>query len=151
MTVKRNAIVAVLLSGMFAAGLAACASRATGVMQPVSAQTDPTHVVPLLVATTRMGTPDASQMFTGERGRDAAFADIAISVPPVHKAGEIEWPSSYPGDPDKHFVTTRAKKIDRSGFLATLHSTMKRRGTGQVLVFVHGYNTTFEDSVYRFA
>ncbi len=151
MTVKRNVIVAVLLSGVLAVGLAACASRATGVMQPISAQVDPANVVPLLVATTRMATPDTSQMFTGQRGLNVAYADVGISVPPVHKAGDVEWPSSYPGDPKQHFVTTRAKKIDRKGFLDTLHATMKRRGTGQVLVFVHGYNNTFEDSVYRFA
>ncbi len=140
-----------LVATLIGSGLSGCAGRATGIMQPVPEPVDPANVVSLLVATTRSSTADESIMFTGGRNLKTGYADIGISIPKSHQAGEVEWPSSQKGDPATEFVTTRAKTIDRSGFFGTLHRMMRQRKTGQVLVFVHGYNTTFEDAVYRFA
>ena len=65
-------------------------------------------VVDMLVATTRAEVSEPpGVMFGGERAIGLAFADIAVSIPPdaVRKIGEVQWPSSPPGDPARDFVT----------------------------------------------
>jgi esterase/lipase superfamily enzyme len=145
-----------LISFVFVAALAlaACASRPTGVLAPVAATVPGASTVDVLVATTRSSIgATAGELFTGERGRGMSFADIAVSIPPdqAREAGQVQWPTAIPGDPATSFVTLRADKVDRDEalkrFSARLQSTSHRR----VLVFVHGYNTKFEDAVFRFA
>lgn len=92
-------------------------------------------------------------MFTGERGSALAFADISISIPPdAHREiGEVQWPSAAPGDPAKDFVTLSADKVDLKSALARFDRRIAKIPGRRVLVFVHGYNTNFDEAVYRFA
>lgn len=108
----------------------------------------------MLVATTRAharsGDPDA---FTAERADMLNFADVTVSIPTRHKPGEIEWPDQTPPDPQLHFITVDRESIDRRRFLDAIRSRARAGGTeaNEVLVFVHGYNTLYQESVYRFA
>src|SRR4051812_10238007 len=68
-----------------------------------------------------------------------------------HKPGRIQWPSQPPGNPSTDFVTTQAGYLDQPQFRAALDGEIRQRGQGHVLLFVHGYNVTFEDAVYRLA
>ena len=92
-------------------------------------------------------------MFGGARGRGLDFADIVVSVPPEgpRKPGEVEWPSRPPGDPEHDFVTLRADRMDLVQAKAAFNARVARTPGCKVLVFVHGYNTRFEEAVYRFA
>jgi esterase/lipase superfamily enzyme len=64
-------------------GLASCAAP-KGVLIPVDEAAAPgTSQVEMLVATTRKpGAP--VEMFSGDRGDGLRFADIVVSIPPVH-------------------------------------------------------------------
>jgi esterase/lipase superfamily enzyme len=105
----------------------------------------------MLVATTRARTMPA-EMFSGDRGEGLDFADIVVSIPPVHQPGKVESPHQIPGDSATDFVTLRPTgPIDKPQALATLHRLVKTKPKRQVLVFVHGYNNRFEDAVFRFA
>jgi len=92
-------------------------------------------------------------MFGGARGRGLNFADIVVSIPPdsARKAGDVEWPSSPPGDPQRDFVTLRADRLDLAQAKADFNARVARTPGRRVLIFVHGYNTRFEEAVYRFA
>jgi esterase/lipase superfamily enzyme len=57
----------------------------------VTARAPGTSEVETLVATTRMRTTPA-EMFSGFRGPALDFADIVVSIPPVHQPGKVEWP-----------------------------------------------------------
>jgi esterase/lipase superfamily enzyme len=108
----------------------------------------------MLVATTR--SDDAvppGVMFGGERARGLAFADIAVSIPPdsMRKIGEVQWPSAIPGDPAHDFVTLRADRLDLKQAIAAFDQRLRAAPTRHVLLFVHGFNTRFEEAVYRFA
>jgi esterase/lipase superfamily enzyme len=108
----------------------------------------------MLVATTR--SDDAvppGVMFGGERAHGLAFADIAVSIPPdsVRKIGEVQWPSTIPGDPAHDFVTLRADRLDLKQAIAAFDQRLRVAPTRHVLLFVHGFNTRFEEAVYRFA
>ena len=108
----------------------------------------------MLVATTRAPVADPpGVMFGGERAIGLAFADIAISIPPdaARKIGEVQWPSSPPGDPAKEFVTLRADRMDQKEARANFDDRLRKTPGRHVLIFVHGYNTRFEEAVYRFA
>ncbi|QLP97065.1 MAG: alpha/beta hydrolase [Rhodoblastus sp.] len=134
--------------------LAGCGGRTTGVMAPSAAVAPPpgASTVEMIVATTR-SPASAAEMFSGERGDDLAFADVAVSVPPdsARKIGDVQWPSRLPGDPAKEFVTLRAKRLEPEQAKKLFHEKIARTKRAQALVFVHGYNTRFEEAVYRFA
>ena len=134
--------------------LGACVSdHPQGVMLPVAGAVPGTGTVDMLVATTRRPARSPANMFGGLRGDELAFADIGVSIPAERNRtiGEVQWPQQLPGNPVTDFVTRRAAVIDRPHALALLHDHVKRSAKKNVLVFVHGFNNRFEDSVYRFA
>lgn len=108
----------------------------------------------LLIATTRdrEATPDT--YFNGERTKKGVdFAKATISVPPNHKPGNIEWPSSPPGNPNKDFVVRSASYIDsEKQFLNDLNRQLEKLPPKDrnVSLFIHGYNTKFAEGLYRF-
>lgn len=134
-------------------GLASCAHRPENVFLPVATNPAPgTSQVEMLVATTRRASKIPGEMFGGERG-DPAFADIVISIPPdrVRKIGEVEWPKVIPADPRREFATISATVLKRDEIISELHARLSRAPSRKVLIFVHGYNSRFDDAVFRFA
>jgi len=108
----------------------------------------------MLVATTRAPVEEPpGVMFGGGRGIGLRFADISVSIPPdaVRKIGDVQWPQHSPGDPARDFVTLRAGRLDLPEVKALFHRRIAAERGHQALVFVHGYNTRFEEAVYRFA
>ena len=133
--------------------LAACASRPYGDLI-VGTSAQGASVVDLLVATTRAPVVQpAGVLFGGARGKNYEFADVAVSIPPdsQRRAGEVQWPRSPPGDPQRDFVTVRADRMTLAEARAEFNKRVARTPGHKVLIFVHGYNTRFEEAVYRFA
>lgn len=134
---------------------AACSGRPSrGVLSPVAVTTQGTSQVAMLaVATRQRSATDPGAMFDGERSKAVSFAEISVSIPPdnARTIGQIQWPQSLPGDPRRDFVTTSAGFLDQKGFSAALTHQINRSGRTKVLVFVHGFNTRFDDAVYRLA
>jgi len=71
-----------------------------------------------------------------------------ISVPASHAPGQIEWPEG-PADAATDFVVAETQVYgDQSSFARAAHSS----GPGkEVLLFVHGYNNTLSEAMYRLA
>ena len=141
-----------LLFGLLA--VAACAERPLGgVLTPVAGTAEGTSRVRVLVASTRERSPDAAQMYGGERADATSYAAVTVSIPPDsnRKAGEVQWPRTLPGDPKRDFVTVSTEYLTKQQFLAAVDEGAKRSRQGKVLVFVHGFNNRFDDAVYRFA
>ncbi len=108
----------------------------------------------VLAATNRRrSTNNAGDMFSGERAEDVSYAAIAVSIPPdsARKVGQVQWPGSLPGNPQRDFVTVSADYLDKRAFSAAVSTAAKQSGKSKVLVFVHGFNNRFDDAVYRFA
>jgi esterase/lipase superfamily enzyme len=145
-------------AGVFCAiGLAliavGCSSRPYGTLVVGSSAPDASRV-DLLVATTRAPVLEPpGVMFGGSRGRELDFADIVVSIPPAsaRQPGDIPLPSSLPGDPERDFVILRADRMDLAEAKANFNARIKRTPGRRVLIFVHGFNTRFEEAVYRFA
>ncbi len=145
-------LMALAASVLLSLALAACAGRPAGVLIPVTSEVAGTSKVAMVVATTR-ARADGPDMFTGERGKVASFAEITVSLPPdnARQIGEVQWPRSVPGNPATDFVVASASDLNRAQALAWLHKDVAKRPQRQVLVFIHGYNSRFDDAVFRFA
>lgn len=132
--------------------LAACASRPTGVLTPVGKTVPEASTVDLLVATTRAPSGDPATLFTGERDNLVSMADIVVSIPPEknRKVGEVQWPRKLPPNPMTDFTTVSVTPI-KTNLQEAAWIRRHLPKNGRVMVFVHGFNNTFEDSVYRFA
>jgi esterase/lipase superfamily enzyme len=134
-----------------ALSLTAC-GRPVGVMQPIAENVPGTTKVELMVATTRLPDKDPAILFSGERGAGLKVDAVSISIPPEanRKVGQVQWPSRLPGDPLKNFVTTSVRPLPTE---ADVHAWLRPHlpKNKRVLIFVHGFNNTYEDAVYRFA
>ena len=130
--------------------LTACGHRAD-VMKPAAVAAAGTSRVDLVVATTRMASPDPALLFTGERGNYVSINNVVVSIPPEanRKTGEIAWPGNARSDPLKSFVTVKAAGMSES----QAFDWFKRRSgpKRRALIFVHGFNTSYAEAVFRFA
>ncbi|WP_320201249.1 alpha/beta hydrolase [Agrobacterium sp. rho-13.3] len=132
--------------------LASCGGRPIGVMTPTGQMVQGTAPVNLLVATTRKPSDDKAILFGGERGTGLKVDAITVSIPPAanRTVGQVQWPKKLPADPLKSFTTVSVEPIANE---AESRSWIKRNSlkNKRVLVFVHGFNNRYEESVYRFA
>nr|QCL09252.1 hypothetical protein pC5.7b_385 [Rhizobium rhizogenes] len=120
-------------------------------MTPVAltAATPKTSQVDMLVATTRQPSGNAATLFNGERSPKPYLTEVAVSIPPKRAPGTVQWPSKLPPNPATDFAVTRVQQIDtipegRAWFKQHIEG-------GHALVFVHGFNNKYEDSVFRLA
>ena len=150
---SRQSRVAVFCAIGLAAIAAGCSSRPYGTLIVGPSAPDASRV-DLLVATTRAPVIEPpGVMFGGSRGRGLDFADIVVSIPPAsaRRPGDVTLPSSLPGDPERDFVILRADRMDLAQAKANFNARIRRTPGRRVLIFVHGFNTRFEEAVYRFA
>ncbi len=107
--------------------------------------------VQLFVASTRKGETGAAAQALSTDGAHYAF-DI-VTIPPGHRAGSIEEPMWGAANPRDHIVVAQERQLDGDEFRAELASHVSGRiGVNRdVLVFVHGYNTSFEEARDRAA
>jgi esterase/lipase superfamily enzyme len=142
------------VAAVFGVALAGCSSGPPkGVLDPVALPPG-AKPISIFVATTRAReSVEPQRMFGGDRSKTVDHAKVVVSVPPNHKSGEIEWPSRTPGDPQTNFVTADRDFLTDSAFVDEMRKALAKKPPGQrdVLVFIHGYNTRFEDAVYRLA
>lgn len=105
----------------------------------------------MMVVTTRKASPTPGVLYSGERASRISLTDIRISIPPdnVRQIGDVQWPKKLPADPATEFATLSADEVTRDQ--ARVWFRTKSKGGRHVLLFVHGFNNTYEDAVYRFA
>ncbi|KQV30262.1 esterase [Rhizobium sp. Root1203] len=129
-----------------------CASRVPNVLEPLVVAPKDTSRVTMLVATTRKPSEDPGKLYSGDRGTAISLNSVDVSIPPDRnrKIGEVQWPSSLPPNPQKEFAVTQVAKVQSEGQAFDWYR--KNRNTKhQVVIFVHGFNNTYADAVFRFA
>lgn len=132
------------VAGMLAAPLPGCGERGRlGVAAPSGAGAGTQTI---LVATGRAADP-APLAYGPDRAPRLDYARLDVSVPPVHEAGRIEWPQGPVPDPSRDFALVGARMLPNADALVRA----ARGSGGDVVVFVHGYNNTFAEGVYRHA
>ncbi|MBU2980809.1 alpha/beta fold hydrolase [Lentibacter algarum] len=90
------------------------------------------------------------QMFGQTRATEMSFAKTRISVPPTHKIGHIER-TTGPADAKRHFAPLSADILPSVQTLSRNITSAQTNAQEPLLLFVHGYNNTLEDAVFRLA
>lgn len=113
------------------------------------------HVVRVFYATDRKATasaePDAR--FGGERGEGLEYGMVNVTIPRTHERGNMESPSllrlEFKADPQKHIVLQSITELDADAWRARIGKQATALDNPGILVFIHGYNTSFADAARR--
>jgi esterase/lipase superfamily enzyme len=95
----------------------------------------------------------------GCRPTDLAYGACEISVPPAanRKAGDLSRPVSVwvfeaPENPEKHFMLRHVTEHkDKAAFYESLSAQLGKSDARAAMLFIHGYNVSFEDAIFRTA
>lgn len=78
-----------------------------------------------------------------------------VTIPPRHREGAVESPSilrlEVQADAARHVTLRRIEPLGDEAFYSQLQTAVSASPRGELLVFVHGYNVTFDDAVRRTA
>ena len=144
---KRHGLALVSLLMLLIAG---CAARpGPEVLVPVPETVAGARIITIYVASTRSRENPDSNVFTSGRAAQLNYAEFRISIPPGHQTGKIEWPKGSP-NPATSFVTVEQRVLDRAEFAQGVEAR-RLRGDGKAGVFIHGYNTNFQESLFELA
>lgn len=127
--------------------VAACANRGTVTIVPPETPTGP--VAQVFVGTTRAWEGGS---FGTARSEAMRFARYDIAVPPRRELGEIRFPPKHgKPDPATDFVATAVQIYGQEPqFRSDLSRALAANG-GEAVIFVHGFNNTFAEGLYRIA
>lgn len=148
---KRHLMPAIVVSAC-ASLLISCASRPDDVLRPVSTSASGSSSVDMLVATTRLPANDPGKLYSGERGPKVSVDRLVVSIPPQsqRKIGEIQWPTRTPADPGREFAVLNVQSVTTDK-KALEWFRVNRNSKKQAVIFIHGFNTTYAEAVFRFA
>ena len=100
-------------------------------------------------------------VYTGERDTSVdpiKYGLCEVSIPPEHRAGMIERPSfwrfEFKEDPAQHVVLRNVNQMGKEAVfesIAQQFRSLQNIPRKRVLVFIHGYNNSFEDAALRTA
>ena len=139
----RRILLAVSLSALMA-----CAPR--GTITVVPPETVPGPIETVFVGTTRA--LDTGGVFGSGRSETLNFARYDIAIPPQRAVGTITWPRRpETADVSTDFLTTaQVLHADEGDFRSDLSSALAAND-GEAVIFVHGFNNTFSEGLYRIA
>jgi len=108
-------------------------------------------VTQVFVVSTRKGETGADSLKASVDG--AHYALATLTMPPGHKPGEIEAPVFGAPKPSDHIALRSNRELEADEFENEVASHISGRvGVNRdVLVFVHGFNTSFEEARLRAA
>ena len=115
------------------------------------------HAVDVYYATdrARTGIADPARFYGGERGDRLELGIATVTIPNTHVAGQVEKPSiwrlEFRATPSKHILLKAIKPVDPESFFGQLQDEFKQDDQNDLLVFIHGYNTSFEYAAQRTA
>jgi len=141
------------LLSLLLVALVGCAPRpGPEALSVVSPDRSAAQKVTITVATNRARN-GVTGAYSDARSATLNYEAFTISVPPAHEVAQIEWPKAKPDLQTSFAVTNRrvlpAPLLDTSPSRssANARSTDKR----DILIFVHGYNYNFAESLFRLA
>jgi esterase/lipase superfamily enzyme len=138
--------IAGLSAFLIVVGLGGCATRPGPEVLALSPEMPGAKIETIYVATTRAVTPQ--DVYTDGRARQTNYAEFKISIPPNHQPGQIEWPQGAP-NPATSFTAVADEPLDASAFEQKIAAHDHGKPV-EATVFVHGYNTSFQEALFRF-
>lgn len=112
------------------------------------------HIMRVYYATDRKPT-DAKEPylhFAGDRG-PLSFGVVNVALPRTHEVGQLEAPSilrlEFTADPEKHVTLQSLQELDVDTWRAEIARRATALGNPGILLFIHGYNSSFADAARR--
>ncbi len=111
-------------------------------------------MVPVWFATDRQATGETAPARQFGTARAAvSYGRCEISIPREHRMGELESRSllrlEFRDNPAKHVLLLKTELQQREAFFTDLGRRLRASPPGHALLFVHGYNVSFEDAARR--
>jgi esterase/lipase superfamily enzyme len=128
--------------------LAGCSARGEFTQAPAGLAGGTPETI--FVGTTREKDGDT---FAFGRAGEPSFLRYDVAIPPDRAAGEVNWPpKTRKPDAKRDFLTLDQRNFTSADdFSAALRAAMKLRGQTDAVVYVHGFNNTMAEGVYRVA
>ncbi|RBW55098.1 alpha/beta hydrolase [Ruegeria sp. A3M17] len=121
--------------------LSACADRTVTEVVPTAVNVGTPETI--FVSTTRAR--EANGYYGFRRGESLKFLDTTVSIPPTHTPGTLKFSYANP-NPQKEFVLANLTELNGPQGLRD-----HLRGQDDVTIFVHGYNSTQTETIFRAA
>jgi esterase/lipase superfamily enzyme len=133
---------------------------------PTPAPSADYDVVPVFYGTDRAAKPTNTRaQYDFDRARRLELGRAMVTVPKAHEVPNIERPWVYrlpltnvviyqeAEDPKKHFTMLEVKALSRADYVQLVRERLatSSRFKDHAVVFVHGFNTTFDYAIYRAA
>lgn len=139
----------ILTIAAVAVALSGCVSRPTpAVLQPVALKNDPAQKVTILAVTNRVF-QSKENAFGNRWATDVHYDRFVFSVPRDRNGANITYPSSKP-DPKRQFVITEREKLSLDALVQDAAASAAKFD-GTAAVFVHGYNYSYQEALFRTA
>ena len=112
--------------------------------------------IPVFYGTDRAyGNNAPKNYYTGKRG-SPTFGVAQVSVPTKHRdVGELTgptwWRLQFKPNPTKHIILMDVQSLGVDTFVNELRDSLASADMRDALIFVHGYNVSFEDAARRAA
>jgi esterase/lipase superfamily enzyme len=100
--------------------------------------------------------PIGEELFGHARaqGRDLFYGIVQVSIPKGHRQGEVDQPGYFTlmhrSDPRRYMETVWADSMSAAAFYGQLRQK-RDASAGGALVYIHGFNNTFQSAVLRTA
>lgn len=135
-----------LVLAVIASLLAGCAARPTAVvLDPVSIQ-HPAERQPSVLAVTNRARD--KEGFTASWSGSVSYERYRFSIPPERTVTDIAYPTAKP-DATQQFLVLKREPLNPDRFAA--EAVQARDKAGTVAIFVHGYNTNYQEALFRTA
>jgi esterase/lipase superfamily enzyme len=103
---------------------------------------------------TRQSAEEPARRFGSQHG-PLQYGTCMVSIPDTHRVGELERPSvlrfEFDERPDRHVTLRQVRDLPSAAFWKSLEARARDAGRSATLIFIHGYNTTFEQAAWRTA
>lgn len=123
--------------------------------EAASREADPRAVGMFFVTTRQPMDAFSEGWYSGERADEMSFGKAFVRIPEAHRMGSVELPMKIKllslelyeatRNPQKHFVIRAVETLDRDRWCELVGAFPAE----EALVFAHGFNTSFEESLYR--
>lgn len=109
----------------------------------------------VMYATNRQENLSASKVRDRYGNRDGGkilFGEATVSIPFSHEKAKLERPwLFFPENPNKHIVLLDTQSRSEQEFQQEIADIIRNASDKSMLVFVHGFNVSFEDAAHRSA
>jgi esterase/lipase superfamily enzyme len=123
--------------------------------RPVPAGNRNYAVTRVFFATDRQPAAPGAATFSGEFSNGLRYGYSDVSIPRDHRLGELEGPSifrlEFRSDPERHIVLLRVQTASAADFSRAFSSRVAASLRHEALLFVHGFNVTFDEAMRRAA